>query len=171
MNPRETRNLDIYGPPPLEWSRVVQRLNDIAEVGANDAFGRYFMATTNADGSPHVAGLGVVWHGATFWFTSGAGTVKSRNLARDPRCAISVALDGLDVVAEGSAAIVRDQATLERLAERYADWGPQVRDGAFWHEYSAPSAGPPPWDLYQLTLTTVYAVATAEPHGATRWRF
>lgn len=171
MNPSETRNLDRYGDAPLEWARVVQRLDGLAEAQPNDAFGRYFMATTNDDGSPHVTGLGVVWFEGTFWFTSGAGTVKSRNLSRDPHCAISVGVDGLDIVAEGEAAIVRDQATLERLAERYADWGPQVRDGAFWHDYSAPSAGPPPWDLYRMTLTTVYAVATAEPHGATRWRF
>jgi hypothetical protein len=35
----------------------------------------------------------------------------------------------------------------------------------------APSAGPPPWHVYQFTFHTVFGVATAEPHGATRWRF
>ena len=34
----------------------------------------------------------------------------------------------------------------------------------------APSAGPPPWDVYEITLTTFCAVAADEPHGATRWR-
>ena len=33
------------------------------------------------------------------------------------------------------------------------------------------SAGPPPWHLYFFTLRTAFGVATAEPHGATRWRF
>nr|MBA3644450.1 pyridoxamine 5'-phosphate oxidase family protein [Chloroflexia bacterium] len=37
--------------------------------------------------------------------------------------------------------------------------------------YSAPSAGPPPWHLYRFTLHTAFGVATAEPSGATRWRF
>ena len=37
--------------------------------------------------------------------------------------------------------------------------------------FSAPSAGPPPWYLYRLTLHTAFGVASAEPHGATRWRF
>ena len=46
-----------------------------------------------------------------------------------------------------------------------------MRDGAFYHEYSAPSAGPPPWDLYKFTPATVFGLATAEPSGATRWRF
>ncbi len=51
-----------------------------------------------------------------------------------------------------------------------AGWAPEVRDGAFQHEYSAPSAGPPPWYLYEFTPETVFGVATAEPYGATRWR-
>ncbi|WP_230687058.1 hypothetical protein [Catellatospora vulcania] len=31
--------------------------------------------------------------------------------------------------------------------------------------------GPAPWHLYRLTLHTAVGVATAEPHGATRWDF
>jgi hypothetical protein len=38
-------------------------------------------------------------------------------------------------------------------------------------EYSAPSAGPPPWDVYEVTPATVFAVGTVEPYGATRWNF
>jgi hypothetical protein len=68
---------------------------------------------------------------------------------------------------------VKDDAKLRRAAETYAShgWHPTVRDGAFHAEYSAPSAGPPPWDLYEITPKTAFGVATAEPHGATRWRF
>jgi hypothetical protein len=46
-----------------------------------------------------------------------------------------------------------------------------VADGGFTHEFSAPSAGPPPWYVYEMTLENVYAVATKEPGGATRWSF
>jgi hypothetical protein len=45
-----------------------------------------------------------------------------------------------------------------------------VKDGAFTAEFSAPSAGPPPWALYVLTPSVAFGVATAEPWGATRWR-
>jgi hypothetical protein len=38
-------------------------------------------------------------------------------------------------------------------------------------KFSAPSEGPPPWHLYCVTVHTVVGVATAEPNGATRWRF
>jgi len=38
-------------------------------------------------------------------------------------------------------------------------------------EYSAPSAGPPPSNLYAVTPATAFGVDTAEPWGATRWQF
>ena len=50
-------------------------------------------------------------------------------------------------------------------------WAPIVADGGFTHKYSAPSAGPPPWYVYEFTPEDVYAVATKEPGGATRWTF
>jgi hypothetical protein len=108
--PRETKNLDIYGSPPLEWNRVIEALDQTRDLPVADS------------------------------------------------------------ASQGGATIIRDEGELERIARLYSDWGSQVRDGAFWHEYSAPSAGPPPWDVWEITPTTIYAVATAEPHGATRWK-
>jgi hypothetical protein len=46
-----------------------------------------------------------------------------------------------------------------------------VQGDAFTAPFSAPSAGPPPWHLYRFTFHAVFGVATAEPYGATRWRF
>lgn len=162
----EQKNLTIYGEEPIPWSRALQQL----DAGTD---GTCWLATTRPDGRPHVAGVGALWLDGRFYFTTGAGTRKGRNLAENPRCAISVALKGLDLVVEGLAKKVTDEATLGRLAKRYADqgWPARVSDGAFTAEYSAPSAGPPPWDLYVFTPTTAFGVATAEPNGATRWRF
>jgi hypothetical protein len=36
-------------------------------------------------------------------------------------------------------------------------------------EYSAPSAGPPPWNVYRIVPSTVFALGTAEPYGAARF--
>jgi hypothetical protein len=84
-----------------------------------------------------------------------------------------VSLPNLDLVIEGTAARVTDERTVQHLAQRYAaqEWPVRAADGALTAEYSAPSAGPPPWYLYVLTPTTAFGVATAEPHGATRWQF
>jgi len=46
-----------------------------------------------------------------------------------------------------------------------------VEGEAFTAAFSAPSAGPPPWQLYRFTFHIAFGVATAEPYGATRWRF
>ena len=50
-------------------------------------------------------------------------------------------------------------------------WPAEVDGDAFTAPFSAPSAGPPPWHLYRFTFDTAFGVATAEPYGATRWRF
>jgi hypothetical protein len=164
----DTTNLDIYGHPPIPWSRAEHQLE--AAVGESV---RHWLATVRPDGRPHVAGVGALWVDGKFYFVSGAGTRKSRNLAERADCVISVNLPDLDLVVEGVATKVTDGPTLQRLAELYdaQGWPATVKDGAFTAPYSAPSAGPPPWDLYEFTPRTAIGVAGAEPHGATRWRF
>ena len=170
IEPKESKNLDIYGSPPLEWQRVITALDTTGARDYSDPGSRFWLATTRPDGRPHVMAVGIVWDAGRFYLCTGARTQKGRNLAHDPRCMVSIAAPGIDIEAEGVATIIRDDAELQRIAKLFDDWGPEVRDGAFWHEFSAPSAGPPPWDVYEIRPTTVYAVAAAEPHGATRWR-
>jgi hypothetical protein len=38
-------------------------------------------------------------------------------------------------------------------------------------DFSAPSAGPPPWHVYRLTPHTATALITEGDGGATQWRF
>ena len=135
--------------------------------------GTTFLGTTRPDGRPHAAGIGAVWLDGDIYFTSGPGTRKSRNLAANPACTIAARLATIDIVLEGEAVRVTDGPTLERVAARCREggWPVQVEGDAFTAPYSAPSAGPPPWHLYRFTFHTAFGVATAEPHGATRWRF
>jgi len=160
------KNLDIYGAKPLPWSRALKQLE------ASGA-GTYWLATTKPDGRPHVAAVGALWVDGKIYFVSGARTRKSRNLAANPSCVFSVSLTGIDLVLEGIAIRVTDRPTLLRLAQRYAaqGWPASVADQTLTAEYSAPSAGPPPWNLYVLRPATVFGVATAAPSGATRWTF
>jgi general stress protein 26 len=164
----QTNLADLYSLDPIPWSVALHALE------SNEPQARTpFLATTRPDGRPHVAGLGALWDEGKVYFVSGPGTRKSKNLAQNPDCAVAMSLKGIDLVIEGTATQVTDDPTLHRLAKRYGDqgWRPTVKDGAFTHEYSAPSAGPPPWYLYELTPTTVFGVLTEEPGGATRWRF
>jgi hypothetical protein len=159
------KNLDIYGAPPIPWSRARKEL----EGGG----GTYWLATTNPDGRPHVAAVGALWVDDKIYIVTGGRTRKGRNLAAHASCVVSVSLSGIDLVLEGAADRVTDRPTLLRLAERYAaqGWPASVSGTALTAAYSAPSAGPPPWNLYVFSPTTAFGVATAEPSGATRWRF
>jgi len=118
--------------------------------------------------------LGARWVAGSFYFTAGATTRKARNLAQDPHCVLTVATQRFDLVVEGDAAPVTDEATIRRIGGLYesAAWQPTIRDGALvvYGDYSAPSAGPPPWSVYELTPATIFALGTADPYGATRWR-
>jgi Pyridoxamine 5'-phosphate oxidase len=165
----EQKNLDIYGNKPLAWSRVRRELNASSKSKAHRT---YWLATVGR-GGPSVAGVGALWVDDQIYFVSGPRTRKSRNVSHDPRCVVAVALPGVDVVIEGRARKVTDEKTLKRLAARYraTGWPARVADGAFTAEYSAPSAGPPPWDLYVVAPSTAFAVAGKKPYGATRWRF
>ncbi len=116
-----------------------------------------------------------MWADGGWWFETGQGTRKGRNLARDPRCTLSVATQEFDLVVAGEATRVTDPATVARMAARWAaaGWPARVDDTgvALTAEYSAPSAGPPPWHVYRLTPRTATALGIIEPGGATRWRF
>ncbi len=169
--PIESKNLDIYGDPVLPWSRA-RSLLEKSPAGPDLTF---FIGTAQPDGRPHAAGVGALWYDGDLYFTSGPQTRKSRNLAVNPACTISVSLKGLDLVLEGEATRITDKPTLEALAALYRNagsgWPVEVKEDAFTAAFSAPSAGKPPWYLYHFTIHTAVGVATAEPNGATRWRF
>jgi pyridoxamine 5'-phosphate oxidase-like protein len=163
----QTKNLDIYGHEAIPWGRVEKQLD------LDDRHLTYWLATTGPDGRPHVAGVGAKWSDGKVYVVSGPGTRKSRNMEANPNCVLAVTLPDIDVVVEGTAARVTDAGKLERIARLYEDagWPVEARDGAFVAPYSAPSAGPAPWFLYEVTPVSATGVATAEPHGATKWRF
>ena len=164
----KSKNLaDLYELPLVPWTRALEALeNSDAPNG-----GTWFLATADTSGNPHVAGVGAIWDDGKVYVVSGPGTRKSRNLAQNPNCAISVSMKGIDLVIEGVAQRVTDDQILQRMAKRYADtgWPTRVENGAFTYDYSAPSAGPPPWNLYQVAPTAIYGVLGEEPGGATRW--
>lgn len=170
--PVEVTNLDIYGNAALPWSRA----HDILAAPRSDTPGgehSSFLGTVRPDGHPHAAGVGALWHDGDMYIVSGPETRKSRNLAANPASTIAMGLQGIDLVLEGDAVRVTDPETLQTLAALYREggWPAEVEGDAFTAPYSASSAGPPPWYLYRFTFHSAFGVATAEPYGATRWRF
>lgn len=175
----DARNLaDLYDLPTIDWSRVEARLAaGLTQAPGSGGPNRHtcWLATLNADGSPHLTGVGALWVDGAAWFETGRTTRKGRNLARDPRCTLSVATDELDVVIEGTAEVVTDPGTVAAMAARWAEegWPATVDDSgtALTAPFSAPSAGSPPWHVYRIVPTAATALLTVDPGGATRWTF
>ena len=175
----EPTNLaDLYNSPLVDWDRITRRLDaGLTQAPETGGPNRHtcWLATINRDGSPHVTGIGVLWLDGAFWFETGDGTRKAKNVARDPRCPLSMATREFDLVVEGEAHKVTDPAAVARVAALYADegWPCRVDESgvALTAEFSAPSAGPPPWFVYRISVSAATALLTVDPGGATRWRF
>ncbi|BCK53154.1 pyridoxamine 5'-phosphate oxidase family protein [Nocardia wallacei] len=175
----ETINLaELYDTDAMSWPEVRDRLDaGFPQEPGGGGPNRHtcWLTTLNPDGSPHVTGIGALWVDGAFWFETGKGSRKGRNLARDPRCAMSLAIEEFDLVVEGIAEIVTDRAAVADMAARWAagGWPARVDDSgeALTADFSAQSAGRPPWHVYRITARTATALGTVEPFGATRWRF
>jgi hypothetical protein len=173
----ETTNLaEAEGLPTIEWSVVEGQLADLLHDPDTPGRSTFWLTTLNPDGGPHVTSLGALWHDGSCWFQTGRGTVKARNVARDPRCALTVATKGFDVTIAGDARRVTEP---EKVAEIAALWSasgwpaePDESGTGITAPYNAPTLGPAPWFVYEVRPATATAVGTGDDgYGSTRWRF
>ena len=104
----------------------------------------FWVSTVRQDARPHITPLVAVWLDEAIHFCTGATEQKAVNIARNPHVILMTGCnrwdEGLDVVVEGEAVRVTDQAQLERLAEAWATkwdrrWQYEVGDGVFRHSY------------------------------------
>lgn len=100
----------------------------------------FWISTVRADGRPHVTPLPAVWQDNALHFCTGAAEQKAVNLVSNARCILTTGANawrsGLDVVIEGTARRIADEARLQRLANAWeskydGDWHFDVGDGAF----------------------------------------
>ena len=173
-----TNLAELYDLKTLDWAPIEARLDaGLTQAPGTGGPDRHtcWLATINADGSPHVTGVGAFWTDGSFWIVSGERTRKGRNLARDPRCTLSLSTHEFDLVLEGDARKVTDTASVAMIAKVASEdgWPARVDESgsALTAEYSAPSAGPPPWHVFRITPRRATALSTVEPGGATSWQF
>lgn len=121
------------GATPTPWAAGLEQL---------EAADTYWLSTVRPDGRPHVTPLIAVWHAGALWFTTGPDERKAMNLAENRSCVLTtgrsdLAEGALDVVLEGPAEQVTDDAELKPVAAAYrvkypdGPWDFVVRDGAF----------------------------------------
>lgn len=163
------------------WAQARERL-ERAEKNRN-----YWLATVRPEGRPHVMPLIGLWLDDLFYFISSDASRKGMNLASNPHCVLTLgssALPALDLVIEGEAVKVSDDATLRRVVDAYGsvmEWPLEVSDGGVIGP-NAPTAGPPPYSVFELTPTTIFGLPGLtgmdelekrgkDPISPTRWRF
>jgi hypothetical protein len=145
----ETTNLaETDGLPTLEWSQVESELTDLLAHDDPRSPNRvtFWLTTLDADGSPHVTSVGALWHAGSAWFQTGERTRKAKNVARDPRCTISVATARFDVTVAGEARRVTDPKVVAEIAALWAGSGwpaePDPSGTGITAPFNAPTLGP-----------------------------
>jgi len=135
--------------------------------------GIYWITTVRHDLRPHVTPLIGLWIDDAFYFCTGPGEQKAKNIVDNSNCVVLTGTntygEGLDVVVEGNAERVVEQARLDDLAgafvAKYGDeWRFEVRDSAFHH------AGGEAW-VYEVVPHKVLGFEKGNQSGQTRWRF
>jgi nitroimidazol reductase NimA-like FMN-containing flavoprotein (pyridoxamine 5'-phosphate oxidase superfamily) len=83
----------------------------------------FWISTVRPDGRPHVTPLLAVWAAEAMYFCTGSEERKAKNLKRNPNCTLTTGsntlAESLDVVVEGQAAAVSDEAELQQVANIY----------------------------------------------------
>jgi predicted pyridoxine 5'-phosphate oxidase superfamily flavin-nucleotide-binding protein len=131
----------------------------------------FWLSTVRRDGRPHVTPLPAIWLDGALHFCTGDAEQKARNLESNPGCILTTGTNqlrsGLDVVVEGTAARVTDQARLQRLAALWKsklDWQFEVADGAFRDPDGRRGL------VFGVAPTKVLSFGKA-PYSQTRYRF
>lgn len=145
---------EIEGALPWSWAR--ERL-ERATV--------YWVATVRPDGGPHLMPTWGAWVNDRFWMEGSPGTRRFRNLAGNPRTAVSIQ-DG------------RDTVIVEGIAEEAAGPVPELvmRLVAGFAKYRASDeydADPANWarEGFWAVRPKIAFGWSAYPVDATRWRF
>ncbi|MFF0741059.1 pyridoxamine 5'-phosphate oxidase family protein [Streptomyces sp. NPDC004111] len=133
----------------------------------------FWISTVRGDGRPHVTPLPAVWRDGKLHFCTGPGERKALNLAANPHTVLTTGnnrwKEGFDLVYEGTAVRVADDARLRVLADAWetkygSDWHFEVADGHFGH-------GPGRAVVFEVAPRTVFGFGKGTPFSQTRWRF
>ena len=127
----------------------------------------YWLATVRHDGRPHVMPVWAVWLEDGLWLSTSGESAKGRNLAREPRCTLTLDDGAMQVVLDGTARRATDDGELQRFVAAYTPkygWPMAIREGSVHFEDGNSGY------VYAVRAETVFAFVE-EPFTSSRWRF
>jgi general stress protein 26 len=154
------------GTKATPWSDARTALDE-AEV--------FWLSTVRRDRRPHVTPLLGVWMGDSLYFCTGPDERKAKNLKLNMHCILTTGhntLRGLDLVLEGDATEVTDEAERGSVADRF--------ESKYGSHFAAPEGT---WSglgdamrrgdalLYRVAPSRVFGFRKGGPYSQTRWDF
>jgi general stress protein 26 len=152
------------GAEATSWDET-RRVLEMAEL--------FWIVTVRTDGRPHLTPLVAVWLEGAIYFSTGESEQKAANLRTSSHILLLTGCntwdEGLDVVVEGDALQVGDDALLTRLAAAWAAkwdgrWHYEAHDGVFRHEHGGAAV------VFSVTPTKVLAFGKGT-FSQTRYQF
>ena len=140
------------GEDLLPWRWLTERL---------EAARNYWLGTTRPDGRPHSMPIWGIWFEGQFYFGTGLGSRKTRNLDANPEVVLHLESGVEAVILEGRVEEVRDLAALGLYADEYHK------------KYGfRPDPADPGSRTYRLQPRVAFAWLESDfPRTATRWTF
>jgi PPOX class probable F420-dependent enzyme len=139
-------------PPSMAWSTIEEQLRSARS---------YWICTTRADGRPHAMPVWGIWQDGELIFSTGTGSVKGRNLRRDPRVVAHLESGDDVVVLEGTVAEVTEPDVLAPWVDAYEE------------KYSfRPDPSDEDGVVYRVVAERAYTWIEQDfPNTAARWRW
>jgi general stress protein 26 len=155
-SPKASRpHMPGYGMPSgtkglLTWAWAEERLF---------ASHNYYLTTVRPDGTPHVMPLWGIWVDDRLYFSTGAKSVKARNLAANAACVICTDNAAEAVVVEGTASPLDDAARLKSISPHYA------------RKYKSFTLDPKMGPIFEVRPKVVFGLSEKNFKAMTRWTF
>jgi len=141
----------MFGKGLLPWSWAVKQLSRSHN---------YWIATVRSDGRPHLAGVWGVWLENMFYFTSGEGSRKARNIHANPNVVLCPDRADRAVIVEGVAKKVAWSSVPPRFRPAYKKK----------YDWDIDSSMGPAYVVRPRVVFGIIENAGSSP-GASRWRF
>jgi general stress protein 26 len=144
-----------YGMPTgtkglLSWTWAEERLRRSHN---------YYVMTVRSEGTPHAMPVWGIWVEGRFYFSTGATSVKARNLAANKSCVICTDNAAEAVVVEGTASTVSDASRIAELSPHYSK------------KYKSFTLDPKMGPIFEVRPKIAFGLREKTFKSTTRWIF
>ena len=119
----------------------------------------YYVMTVRPDTTPHAMPVWGIWVDNRFYFSTGAQSVKARNLAANASCVICTEKSAEAVVVEGTASTVDSPARIIELSPYYSK------------KYKGYTLDPKMGPIFEVRPKVVFGLNEKTFKAMTRWMF